>query len=102
MWRSDGYQRFVASKVTSGNAGALVAFYELLAPTTAEHKIKRELDRLTKDLLPALNALEQRIERENADYPQSLHVFLGSERRLVSTIKHIIVKDMLQRLDTAR
>jgi hypothetical protein len=54
MWRSDGYQRFVASKVTSGNAGALVAFYELLAPTTAEHKIKRELDRLRGPLADRL------------------------------------------------
>ena len=47
-------QRFVASKVTSGNAGALVAFYELLAPTTAEHKIKRELDRLRGPLADRL------------------------------------------------
>lgn len=63
---------------------------------------ERELDRLIRDLLPALNALEQRIERENADYPQATHVFLGGERRLVSTIKHVIVKDMLQRLESAR
>jgi len=50
------------------------------------------------DLLVALNALEQRIERENADYPEPVRVFLGGERRLVSTIKHVIVRDMLQRL----
>lgn len=62
---------------------------------------ERELDRLTRDLVPALNALEQRIERENADYPEPVRVFLGGERRLVSTITHIIVRDMLQRLNTA-
>ena len=62
---------------------------------------ERELDRLTRDLLAALNALEQRIERENADYPEPVRVFLGGERRLVSTIKHVIVRDMLQRLNTA-
>jgi hypothetical protein len=63
---------------------------------------ERELDRLTTGLLPALNALEQRLERENADYPQPVHVFLGGEPRLISTIKHIIVKDMLQRLGAVR
>ena len=62
---------------------------------------ERELDRLTRDLLPALNALEQRIERENADYPEPVRGFLGGERRLVSTIKHVIVRDMLQRLNAA-
>ncbi|MDB6101116.1 MAG: hypothetical protein JWO52_1115, partial [Gammaproteobacteria bacterium] len=54
-----------------------------------------------RDLLAALNALEQGIERENADYPEPVRVFLGGERRLVSTIKHVIVRDMLQRLNTA-
>jgi len=63
---------------------------------------ERELDRLTKNLLPALSALEQRVERENADYAEPVQVFLGGERRLVSTIKHVVVKDMLQRLNTAR
>ena len=63
---------------------------------------ERELDRLTRNLLPALNALEQRIERENVDYPEPVRVFLGAERRLVSTIKRIIVRDMLERLNAAR
>lgn len=62
---------------------------------------ERELDRLTRGLLPALNALEQRIERENADYPEPVRVFLGGETRLLRTIKHVIVEDMLQRLNTA-
>jgi hypothetical protein len=38
---------------------------------------ERELDRLTRDLPPALNALEQRIERENTGYPEPVRVFLG-------------------------
>lgn len=59
---------------------------------------ERELDRLRRDLPPALSALEQRIERENADYPQAVQVFLGGERRLLATIRHIIVRDVLQRL----
>jgi serine/threonine-protein kinase HipA len=59
---------------------------------------ERELDRLVRDLPPALIALEQRIERENADYPQAVQVFLGGERRLLATIRHIIVRDVLQRL----
>jgi serine/threonine-protein kinase HipA len=63
---------------------------------------ERELDRLIRDLPPALSAVEQRIEREKADYPQPVQVFLGGETRLVSTIKHIIVKDMLERINLAR
>ena len=62
---------------------------------------ERELDRMIRDLLPALNALEQRIERQNAEYPEPVRAFLGGERRLISTIKHVIVKDMLQRINTA-
>jgi len=62
---------------------------------------ERVLDRLTKDFVPAVNALERRIERENAGLPEPVHVFLAGERRMVSAIKHIIVKDMVQRL-TAR
>ena len=60
---------------------------------------ERDLDRLTRDLLPTLNALQQRIERENGEYPESVHVFLAGERRLVATIKHVVVRDMLQRLN---
>ena len=63
---------------------------------------ERELDRLTRDLPRALNALEQRIERDNADYPEPVRVFLGGERRLVLAIKHIVVRDMLERLGAAR
>ena len=62
---------------------------------------ERELDRLTRDLPPALNALEQNIERENADYPEPVRVFLGGESRLVAILKHIVVRDMLERLMAA-
>ena len=61
----------------------------------------RELDRLGRDLPPALNELEQRIERENVDYPAPVRVFLAGETRLIATIKHIVVGEMLQRLETA-
>ena len=63
---------------------------------------ERELDRLARDLSPALNALEQRVERDNAGYPEPMQVFLGGERRLVSTVRHIIARDMLERLGAAR
>lgn len=59
---------------------------------------ERELDRLTRDLPPALHALEQRIQRENAEYPEPARVFLGGEARLITAIRHIIVRDMLERL----
>ena len=59
---------------------------------------ERELDRLTRDLPGALSALVQRIEAENASYPEPVRVFLGGEKRLISTVQHVIVPDMLQRL----
>jgi serine/threonine-protein kinase HipA len=60
---------------------------------------ERELGRLSRDLLPAVTALEQRLKRENAAYPEPVRVFLAGESRLVAAIKHIVVKDMLERLE---
>ena len=57
-----------------------------------------ELDRLTRDLPRALNALVERIEAENAGYPEPVRTFLGPERRLIATVQHLIVPDMLHRL----
>lgn len=61
----------------------------------------RELDRLTRDLVPALNALAQNIDRENAGYPEPVRVFLGGESRLIATLQHVVVRDMLERLKAA-
>ena len=62
----------------------------------------RELSRLRRALSPALNELEQRIERENVDYPEPVRVFLGGERRLIATLEHIVAGEMIQRLGTVR
>ena len=62
----------------------------------------RELDRLMRDLPPAIAALEQQIERENANLAEPVRVFLAGEARLVATLKHVVVRDVLQRLEAAR
>jgi serine/threonine-protein kinase HipA len=62
----------------------------------------RELDRLMRDLPSAIDQLEQNIERGNADLAETVRVFLAGETRLVATVKHIVVRDMLQRLEDAR
>jgi serine/threonine-protein kinase HipA len=62
----------------------------------------RELDRLTRELPVALEALVRQIEVQNAQYPQAIGVFLGGERRLISTLQHLVVPDMLERLKVAR
>jgi serine/threonine-protein kinase HipA len=62
----------------------------------------RELDRLMRDLPPAIDQLQQRIERENADLAEPVRVFLAGEARLLATIKHIVVRDMLQRLNAVQ
>jgi ABC-type iron transport system FetAB ATPase subunit len=59
---------------------------------------ERELDRLTRALPGALDALVQRIDSENAAYPQPVRAFLGGEKRLISVVQHLIVPDMVRRL----
>ncbi len=59
---------------------------------------ERELDRLMRNLPDALGVLVQRIEAENAGCPEPARVFLAGEARLISTVQHLIVPDMLQRL----
>lgn len=58
---------------------------------------ERELDRLTRNLPDALSVLVQRVEAENGGCPKAARAFLGGEARLVSTVQHLIVPDMLQR-----
>ena len=63
------------------------------------HRVsERELDRLTRNLPLRLDAFVRQIERENAQYPRAVGVFLGGETRLISTIQHLVVPDMLERL----
>lgn len=59
---------------------------------------ERELDRLTRNLPDALSALAQRVEAENASCPEPARAFLGGEARLIATVQHLIVPDMLQRV----
>ncbi len=59
---------------------------------------ERELDRLTRNLPDALSVLLQRVEAENAGCPEPARVFLSGEVRLISTLRHLIVPDMLQRV----
>lgn len=61
---------------------------------------ERELDRLSRKLPDALSALVRRVEAENAGCPEPARVFLGGEARLLSTVQHLIVPDMLQRVKT--
>jgi serine/threonine-protein kinase HipA len=63
---------------------------------------ERELDRLMRLLPPTIDRLKQQIERENVDLVGPARVFLAGESRLVATIKHVVVRDMLQRLGAAR
>lgn len=62
----------------------------------------RELDRLVRDLPLKAQAVEERIETENAGHPGAVGVFLGGERRVVATIKHLIVREMVERLAPAQ
>ena len=67
-----------------------------LAPKTAE----RELDRMLAALPDAVVRLTGDIETHNRQLPEPAHVFLAGELRLLRTIAHIIVPDMVARCRT--
>jgi HipA-like protein len=59
---------------------------------------ERELDRLTRALPSAFGELEATITTQNAQYPDSVRPFLGSEIRLIHTIRHRVIPDMIARV----
>jgi serine/threonine-protein kinase HipA len=59
---------------------------------------ERELDRLTRTLPGAFDELEATIARQNAQYPDSVRRFLGGEIRLIHTIRHLVIPDMIARV----
>lgn len=59
---------------------------------------ERELDRLAHTLPRALDELVSTIEIENARYPEPVRVYLAGEIRLIRTLQHLIVPEMLKRV----
>lgn len=62
---------------------------------------ERELDRLTRALPSAFEELEAAIETQNAQYPDSVRPFLGGENRVIKTIRHVVIPDMIARVARA-
>jgi serine/threonine-protein kinase HipA len=62
---------------------------------------ERELDRLTLALPSALDRLARDIAIGNAHYPESVRPFLAGEIRLIDTIRHLVVPEMLKRVARA-
>lgn len=63
---------------------------------------ERELDRMIRNLPAAIDQLEQQIGRENARLAEPVRIVLAGDARLIATIKHVVVRDMLQRLSASR
>lgn len=59
---------------------------------------ERELDRMAEMMPKALANLSARIQAENQTLPESARVYLGGEIRLLNTIQHLVVPEMLKRL----
>jgi cytochrome b561 len=59
---------------------------------------ERELNRLAYTLPGALEELGAAIATANTQYPEPVRVFLAGEIRLIRTIQHLIVPEMLGRL----
>jgi serine/threonine-protein kinase HipA len=62
---------------------------------------ERELNRLTLALPSALDGLARDIAIENAQFPESVRPFLAGEIRLIDTIRHVVVPEMLGRVARA-
>lgn len=59
---------------------------------------ERELDRMVNALPAALSNLSAQIKTENQALPESAHVYLGGEIRLLNVIEHLVVPEMLKRV----
>jgi serine/threonine-protein kinase HipA len=59
---------------------------------------ERELDRLTRTLPSTLEKVESTISIENEKYPDSVRPFLGAEMRLIRTIRHLVMPEMIARV----
>lgn len=64
-------------------------------PPSAAH---RELQRARSAVGPKLDAILKTIEDENAAMPSEASVHHGGEMRLLRAIRHVIVRDMVDRL----
>lgn len=56
---------------------------------------ERELNRMVESLPELLAALVREVESENVHYPPSVRVRLGGEMRLLRTMQHLVVPEML-------
>jgi serine/threonine-protein kinase HipA len=63
----------------------------------AQKTAQRELDRMMTGLPEAVNGLISDIETQNRQAPEPARVFLAGELRLLRTIEHIIVPDIVTR-----
>lgn len=85
-----------ASTFGEVSRGAVLAAAEALGLTRRIGE--RELDRMADGLPKALSALVQQVESENVHYLVSVRAQLGGELRLLRTVQHLIVPEMLSRI----
>jgi len=59
---------------------------------------ERELDKMAESMPKALANLSVQVQAENKSLPESARVYLGGEIRLLNTLKHLVLPEMLKRL----
>jgi serine/threonine-protein kinase HipA len=59
---------------------------------------ERELDKMAESIPKALANLSVQIQAENKSLPESARVYLGGEIRLLNTLKHLVLPEMLKRM----
>jgi len=62
---------------------------------------ERELDRLVHAITTAMASLVQEVETENVLQPDAVRAQLGGELRLLRTVQHVIVPEMVGRVRSA-
>lgn len=65
-----------------------------LSPRMAE----RELTRMATAMPTALKELVEQVEQENTHLPEAVRAQLGGELRLLRTMQHLVVPEMLERI----
>jgi serine/threonine-protein kinase HipA len=78
---------------------AVLAAAEILGLTKAIGE--RELDKMAQAMPKALSLLSAQVQGENQALPELARVYLGGEVRLLNAIAHLIVPEMLKRVEAS-
>ena len=78
------------TRLTLQNAGKALGL--------SEDTVTRELDRMLENIIPAADQIIATIQAENSLLPDAVRPYLAGEMRVLQTIRHLILAEMVQKL----